>query len=61
MNPQVDSDGNRMWFRRGLLHREGGPAIERADGTKAWFRDGLLHRDGGPAARSGGPMTSDFG
>ena len=31
------------------LHREGGPAVERADGGKRWYIDGKLHREDGPA------------
>lgn len=43
-----DSDGVK-WYRNGLLHRNGGPAIECADGTKHWFIDGQYHRVDGPA------------
>ena len=34
-----------------VLHREDGPAVERADGdrTKAWYIDGKHHRTDGPA------------
>lgn len=38
-----------MWRRNGMLHREDGPAYERADGTKRYYRQGLLHREDGPA------------
>jgi len=34
---------------KGQLHRDGGPAIERADGSKKWYSKGKLHRDNGPA------------
>ena len=65
MNPQVDSDGNRHWYRDGRRYRDGGPAIEYADGSKVWFRDGgpaieyadgskEWYRDGG-LHRDGGP------
>jgi hypothetical protein len=33
-------DGSRKWYCEGKLHREDGPAIERADGTKEWYLDG---------------------
>ena len=33
----------------GLLHREDGPAIERANGDKYWYINGLRHREDGPA------------
>jgi hypothetical protein len=29
-----------MWFRRGLRHREDGPAIEDEDGTADWYLHG---------------------
>jgi hypothetical protein len=32
-----------------ILHRVGGPAIEKADGTKVWWVDGKCHRVDGPA------------
>ncbi|MEJ2031696.1 MAG: hypothetical protein P8Y63_01350 [Deltaproteobacteria bacterium] len=38
-----------MWRRDGLLHREDGPAYERADGTRRYYKQGLLHREDGPA------------
>jgi len=31
------------------LHREDGPAIERASGHKEWYINGELHREDGPA------------
>ena len=31
------------------MHREDGPAIERADGYKAWYLNGKMHREDGPA------------
>ena len=37
------------WKFEGELHRENGPALERADGTKAWHFNGKLHRENGPA------------
>ena len=47
---EVDTDGTVRWFdAAGDLHRDGGPAIERADGTREWYQHGQLHRDGGPA------------
>ena len=32
-----------------ILHREDGPAIERADGSKFWYKNNKLHREDGPA------------
>lgn len=59
-----------------ILHREDGPAVEKADGTKRWYLNGLLHREGGPAIewtdgdvwwylngqrhRKGGPAAEEY-
>jgi hypothetical protein len=42
-------DGTKRWLLNDQLHREDGPAIERANGDKMWFLDGRLHRTDGPA------------
>lgn len=47
----TSSDGNVRWYHNGQLHRDDGPAIERADGTKQWYHRGYLHRDDGPAIK----------
>jgi hypothetical protein len=40
------------WNRRDpysiTLHREDGPAVERADGTKEWYLNGRHYRENGP-------------
>jgi hypothetical protein len=41
------ADGSKEWYRDGTLHRDDGPAIERADGSKEWYRDGTLVRKEG--------------
>jgi hypothetical protein len=46
---KVYADGNKYWYLNGKLHREDGPAIERADGNKYWYLNGKLHREDGPA------------
>ena len=57
----VDALGNKTWYKDDLLHREGGPAIERVDGSKYWFKNGKLHREDGPAAeRADGLMCWYF-
>lgn len=38
-----------MYIRRGLKHRERGPAEVWNDGYKAWYFKGQRHRRGGPA------------
>ena len=42
-------DGDRFWYLNGQLHREDGPAIERADGSRWWYLNGKVHREDGPA------------
>ena len=42
----IDEDG---WPIYEKLHREDGPAAEKADGTKWWYVNGKLHREDGPA------------
>ena len=34
---EVSDDGSKHWCLNGKLHREDGPAIERADGSKSWY------------------------
>lgn len=36
------------WWKDGLQHREGAPAVEKSDGEE-WFINGKLHRKDGPA------------
>jgi len=43
------SDGTKLWYINGKLHREDGPAVEGADSTKMWFINGVRHREDGPA------------
>ena len=33
-------DGTKLWYLNGKLHREDGPAAERATGTNLWFLNG---------------------
>ena len=47
---EVDARGTRWYYNSaGQLHRDEGPAIERADGTRYWYQNGLRHRTDGPA------------
>lgn len=41
--------GDKLWFKNGKCHREGGPAVEWSNGDGAWFVDGKLHKLDGPA------------
>jgi hypothetical protein len=43
-------NGHRVWRNEvEELHREDGPAKERADGDKIWYLNGRKHREDGPA------------
>jgi len=42
-------NGHKEWYLDGKLHREDGPAVEKAYGDKAWWLNGYLHREDGPA------------
>ena len=54
-NPRVDNNGDKLWRNKdGKLHREDGPAIERANGDRSWWVNGKKHRLDGPAVESGG-------
>ena len=46
---KVNAYGDKSWYVNGKLHRENGPAMERANGDKSWFVNGKLHREDGPA------------
>jgi hypothetical protein len=37
---RVYFNGTKWWYLNGELHREDGPAIERANGSKAWYLNG---------------------
>lgn len=45
----IDPEGNKRWYKDGLLHKEDGPACEYADGSKSWWKNGSLHNEKGPA------------
>jgi len=48
----VDRYGNKRWRLNGKLHREDGPAVERANGYKSWWLHGECHREDGPAVEN---------
>ena len=33
----VYDNGDKHWYLNGKLHREDGPAVERADDSKSWY------------------------
>ena len=43
------SNGTKRWLLNGNLHREDGPAFERANGYKEWHLNHKFHREDGPA------------
>ena len=43
------SDGDKLWYKKGEIHREDGPALEYKDGTKVWCNEGEFHKEDGPA------------
>ena len=45
----VQNPYSKEWYLNGKLHREDGPAIERANGDKWWYLNGKIHREDGPA------------
>jgi hypothetical protein len=45
----VQNPYSKEWYLNGKLHREDGPAIERANGDKWWYLNGKQHREDGPA------------
>ena len=54
----VNENGTKEWYLNGLLHREDGPARERADGCKQWWVNGKKHREGESAIESAGGHKS---
>jgi hypothetical protein len=56
-------NGDKMWFHHDKLHRDDGPAIERASGCRVWYRHGERHREDGPAVEraSGDKMWFQHG
>jgi hypothetical protein len=42
-------NGSKQWWLNGRLHREDGPAFERADGSEQWWFNGERHREDGSA------------
>lgn len=48
----TNKNGDKHWYKDGILHREDGPAVEFATGTKAWFENGRMHRTDGPACEN---------
>jgi hypothetical protein len=45
----INKNGDRFWYKNGLVHREDGPACEWFDCGKGWCINGKYHREDGPA------------
>lgn len=43
------ANGEKIWKKNNLLHREDGPSYEDKFGNKYWYKEGQLHREDGPA------------
>ncbi len=37
--------GDKLWFKDGALHREGGPAIEWCDGNKFYYLNNKIYSE----------------
>lgn len=48
----TDPDGDKFFTKNGLLHREGGPALERPNGLNKYVLFGHLHNPNGPSSIS---------
>ena len=46
---RVHPNGDKYWLLNDQIHREDGPAVEKANGTKEWCLNGEHHREDGPA------------
>ena len=46
---KIDFKGTKLWYKKGKLHKEGGPAVEFANGDKEWYKNGKYHITDGPA------------
>lgn len=46
--PAVVDGDKRIWYRNGVIHRDGGPALIDSN-DEIWYQNGDIHRDDGPA------------
>ncbi len=51
---EVLKDGGAEWWKGGLRHRDGGPAVTSPNGVEEWWVRAQLHRLDGPAATAFG-------
>lgn len=48
-NGKRTENGDVIYYKDGMIHREDGPAMECKNGDKFWFHNEVPHRIGGPA------------
>jgi hypothetical protein len=49
-NPaMINSNGDQVWYKEGMRHREDGPAIICSNGYQYWYKEGKLHTEDGTA------------
>ena len=41
----VSSQGDKEWYKHGLLHRNWGPAVIWPDGAKDWYKNGVFIKE----------------
>ena len=44
-NGLTESDGNKLWYLNGELHRTDGPAVEYSSGSKHWYLNGIKYTE----------------
>ena len=45
----IKQNGDKYYYKLGILHRENGPAIQLSNGDKHYYQLGFLHNEDGPA------------
>lgn len=53
----IRANGDKFWYRHGILTRTDGPAIDLVTGHKEWWVDGKLHREDGSAIEHADGIT----
>jgi hypothetical protein len=57
----ICTDGSKYWYKDGLQHREGGPAVTwQPHGSQLWIVEGKRHRLDGPAEHFGDSGTKKW-
>jgi len=52
---EINKDGDKMYYKNGKYHRDGGPAVILHSGGQIWMKEGWMHReDNLPAVICGG-------